>query len=94
MHIVIIDIMLNVQIRVISLYRSFRPDQMSPNDFFKGQLAVLKNAIVKNCFIMGDFNLDAGMDARQDYGYKIPFELLSNFAFENDLLQVVNFSLH
>ena len=27
---------------------------------------------------MGDFNLDAGMEARHDYGYKIPLELLSN----------------
>ena len=92
MHIVVIDVMLDVKIRVISLYRSFRPETLSPNEFFKGQLGVLKNAIEKNCFIMGDFNLDAGMEDRRDYGYKIPLELLASFALENDLLQVVTFN--
>ena len=92
MHIVIIDVMLDVQIRVISLYRSFRPELVSPNEFFKGQLDVLGNSITNNCLIMGDFNLDAGMEARHDYGYKVPLELLSDFALENNLLQVVTFN--
>ena len=48
--------------------------------------------MIKNCLIMGDFNLDAGMEARHDYGYKIPLELLSNFALENDLIQLVTFN--
>ena len=41
---------------------------------------------------MGDFDLDAGIESGPDYNYKIPFELLSNFVFENNLLQVVNFN--
>ena len=63
-----------------------------PTDFFRGQLEILNNAVVDNCIILGDFNLDAGMEERQDYGYKYPLELLSNFVFENNLLQVVNFN--
>ena len=67
MHIVVIDLLLDVKIRLISVYRSFRPDLLSPNEFFKGQLEVIKNATVRNCLIMGDFNLDAGMEARQEF---------------------------
>ena len=65
---------------------------LSPTDFFRGQLEILNNAVVDNCIILGDFNLDAGMEERQDYGYKYPLELLSNFVFENNLFQVVNFN--
>ena len=59
-HIVIIDVKLNFTIRVISLYRSFRPGGgMSPETLFKSQLEVMSRAMTKNCLIMGDFNLDA-----------------------------------
>ena len=92
MHIVIIDVILDVKIRIIGLYRSFRPELLSPNEFFKRQLIVLSNAVVKNTMVLGDFNLDAGMEARQDYVYKMPLELLSNFALEKNLLQLVNFN--
>ena len=51
MHIVVIDLLLDVKIRLISVYRSFRPDLLSPNEFFKGQLEVLKNATVRNSLV-------------------------------------------
>ena len=91
-HIVVIDVILEVQIHVVSLYRSFRPEGLSPIDFFMVQLEIVKNLATKNLYVMGDFNLDAGIEGRQDYSYKNPLELLSNFSFENNLLQVVNFN--
>ena len=42
--------------------------------------------------LLGDFNLDSGMGDRQDYSYKVPLELLSNFALENNLLNIVKFN--
>ena len=59
-HIVIIDVLANITLKIISLYRSFRPPGMiSPDAFFKIQLGILKKALTSNCYIMGDFNLDA-----------------------------------
>ena len=91
-HVVIIDVKNNLSFRIITLYRSFRPQGgISPVAFFKAQLEVLKSAITKNCFIMGDFNLDAEMELRQDYLYKVPLGLLTEFSTQNNLVQLVNF---
>ena len=47
----------NVKIRIINLYRSFRPpNNMSPDAFFIEQLEILKNAMFDNCYVLGDFN--------------------------------------
>ena len=40
---------------------------------------------------MGDFNLDARMEHRPDYGYKIPLNHLTDFIAVNKLFQLVNF---
>ena len=89
-HIVIIDLLYIPVIRVICHYRSFRPPGMlSPDLFFSNQLAILKDSLVDNYFLMGDFNLDASMSVRPDYNYKIPMKNLSEFALEyNDFKQV------
>ena len=92
-HIVIIDVMCNVNMRIINLYRSFRPQGMvSPDTFFSNQLRIIKNALSNNCYIMGDFNLDAKMEFRSDYHHRIPLSSLTNFALEANLTQVVNFN--
>ena len=67
-HIVVIDVKNETSFRVISLYRSFRPQGgISPEAFFSAQLGVLRGAMTKNCFVLGDFNLDAEMEHRPDY---------------------------
>ena len=91
-HVTIIDIKSNVPFRLITLYRSFRPQGgISPEVFFAAQLAVIKGALCKNCFIMGDFNLDVGMELRTDYLYRVPFSHLTDFITQNNLFQLVNF---
>ena len=50
LHIVIIDIKINVPFRIISLYRSFRPQGgVSPETHFNAQLGVLRGDVNLNC---------------------------------------------
>ena len=91
-HILIVDVLTHVKIRIINVYRSFRPpNRMSPDKFFKDQLKILSGAVCDNCFIMGDFNLDARMSNRPDYLRKEPLKLLNEFALHNNLSQMVDF---
>ena len=91
-HIVIIDVITDVPVRIISLYRSFRPrGGISPETHFNAQLGVLKGAVTKNCFVMGDFNLDVKMELRNDYIYKSPFKLLTDFTSLKNLTQLIHF---
>ena len=91
-HIVVVDVILNVKIRIINIYWSFRPPNlMTPEAFFVEQLYILNNAMCKNCYIMGDFNLDAKMSNRNDYNRKVPLQILNDFALENQLIQTVDF---
>ena len=59
---------------------------------FIAQLKILSKVIVKNCFILGDFNLDVRMELRPDYAYKIPFAHLTDFVTINNLFQLVDFT--
>ena len=63
-----------------------------PGEFFSAQLEVVRNALTKNCFVMGDFNLDVRMEHRDDYVYKIPLSHLTEFANTNNLVQLVDFN--
>ena len=38
-----------------------------------------------------DFNLDAEMELRQDYLYKVPLGHLTDFSTLNNLVQLINF---
>ena len=59
MHIIIVDILLNIKIRLTNVYKSFRlPNGVTPDEFFKVQLEIIGRALCNNCFVMGDFNLD------------------------------------
>ena len=92
-HVVIIDVELDVKLRIINIYRSFRPPNgMSPDVFFTEQLGIMQNALCSSCYIMGDFNLDANMNHRLDYNRKVPLNLLNNFALKNHLIQIVDFN--
>ena len=71
-HIVVVDVSCEIKIRIINVYRTFRPpDGSSSTEFFLKQISVLKKALCKNCYIMGDFNLDGGMNIRPDYCNKL-----------------------
>ena len=87
-HVVILDVNLNVKIRIINVYRSFKPPGgMTPDVFFVEQLGIMKNALCNNCYILGDFNLDANMNHRMDYSRKVPLKTL-----ENHMIEIVYFN--
>ena len=90
-HIVVIDLIRNLPIRIICVYRSFRPTGISPIKFFDTQLGILKNALTSNCYILGDFNLDARMEGIDSYSYKLPLCNLTEFALNNKLQQIIEF---
>ena len=94
LHIIIIDIMCDSSIlRVINLYRSFRPPGfLSANEFFKTQLDLIGAVSNENCIVMGDFNLDARMAHNQDYPQKALLEILNNLTLEKNLMQIVDFT--
>ena len=92
MHIIIVDILLNVKIRLINVHRSFRPPNgVTPDEFFKVQLEIIGRALCNNCFVMGDLNLDLKMSDRNDYQRRVPLTLLNEFSMKNNLFQIVNF---
>ena len=67
-HVVIIDLHASKTVRIINLYRSFRPnDGISPESLFNSQLDLVKRSLSKNCILMGDFNLDLNMERRLDH---------------------------
>ena len=65
---------------------------MTSDNFFLEQLKIIRNALCGNCFVLGDFNLDANMTNCLDYGRRIPLKFLSDFAIQNNLSQIVNFN--
>ena len=83
-HIVIVDVTCTEPVRIINIYRSFHPpDGSSQSSFFAKQLEIIKNAICRNCFVMGDFNLEGGNNLRPDYQNKLLLNTLKNFTTEN-----------
>ena len=83
-----IEISADVALRIICIYRSFRPQgYITPTKFFETQLNLISKALTSNCYVQGDFNLDARMEFRPDYDRKLQLNCLTNFAFENNLIQ-------
>ena len=61
-----------------------------PNPTSKHNFVYFWMPLQKNCFLMGDFNLDAKMELRNDYLYKVPHSLLTDFLTLKNLVQLVN----
>ena len=92
-HIVIVDLEIVTKIRIINVYRSFNPPGgLNVTDFFNNQLDLIQKALCKNCYVMGDFNLEGGSDLRPDYNNKFLLNTLKLFASNHNLIQVVDFN--
>ena len=94
LHIIIIDVNCYFSVvRIINVYRSFRPPRVvTANDFFKAHLDLLEQVTKGNCVILGDFNLDARMEHNMDYKQKNLLEPLINFALRKSLIQRIDFT--
>ena len=93
--IVIIDLNGHEKFRIINVYRSFNPPNMSQLEFFVAQLAVLKIASSfckdRKLIIAGDFNLDENKRYSLENRTKSFFEQLNEFCEQLNLIQMVNF---
>ena len=91
-HVIIIDFEFNCKVRVISLYRSFRPPNgLSPSALFEKQLDIVERNCISNTFVLGDFNLDFKMQLRNDYPHKLLFAKLTSVIEKLNLIQLVDF---
>ena len=88
----IVDIKCRPTLRIINLYRSFNPQAgMSPRQLFSDQLKLIESNIKSNTVILGDFNIDASMQFRDDYSRKLLYQDLNLTIDRLDLFQIVNF---
>ena len=92
LHIVIVDIKLIKNIRLINVYRPFNPlNNANPRTFFNNQLQVIHNAYTRNTILLGDFNLDWNKKGAHDYAFKNYFNDMSEKLNNYDMIQLVKF---
>ena len=92
MHLIIVDLDLEVKVRIITLYRTFRPtNNMSTKEFFEEQISIANNNVLPKTVLLGDFNLDDKMLYRLDYMHWSLCNLLTDFTTRHSFLQMVKF---
>ena len=95
--VVIIDVNMKTDYRIINVYRSFNPpNNVTQKQAFRNQLAVidraLKDPFSGHVIIMGDFNLDGSKSNATDYRLRDYFDDLQSTFDQHNLIQVINFS--
>ena len=92
-HIVIVDLAGIKELRIITVYRCFNPqNNMSAKEFFVYQLNVIKSALSSNCIVLGDFNLDLSKKGNTTYQFKSYFDEFDSIFLDSNLTQMVNFA--
>ena len=66
LHIVIIDILGNRPTRIINVYRTFRPLDVTPAVFFDSQIQAIGHALTSNCYILGAIIIRSDSTNRKD----------------------------
>ena len=75
LHLIILDIQASSQVRIITLYRTFRPQDASlPRENFQKQLHLINEATTNNTVLLGDMNLDENKRYAVDYGKRSLFQ--------------------
>jgi hypothetical protein len=88
-HIVVLDLSLGITLRVVNIYRSFKPKDASEIDFFEHQISCLESLITEHVIIMGDFNIDLHRTSYQNFNWTRCKNNLLSFAEEQILTQIV-----
>ena len=74
LHLIILNIQADSQVRIITLYRTFRPQDASlPRENFKKQLHLINEATTNNTVLLGDMNLDENKRYAIDYNQRSLF---------------------
>ena len=91
-HLVVIDIGINNEYRIINLYRSFNPINTTAKNHFKYQVELLSKAIDRNTIIVGDFNLDYFKFYDEYYAHALLCEYWDTVITAKSLIQQINFT--
>ena len=92
-HIVIIDVKCNKNLRLITTYRPFNPQNgVSPKDYFSYQMNQIRQAFTTNTILLGDFNLDISKKGLHTYQFKSYFNCLEQALSEVNNMQLVDFT--
>ena len=96
LSIIVLDIDLDVKIRLINIYRVFNPvNGMSEIEFFKNQMRIVNNAISSNnnrqIIFNGDINLDYLKINAFDYPRQNFFTVMNESIDPFNLIQLVDF---
>jgi exonuclease III len=91
-HLVIIDLFGETDLRIITIYRTFKPQEnVTAREKFGMQLNLIKLSCTKNCVILGDFNVDHAKKYDVTYANKHLFDDFDNCLSHLGLFQHVNF---
>ena len=75
LHTIILDVGIISTTRIISIYRTFKPqDNSSPRENFRNQLNVINAATTNSTILLGDFNLDDHRRFQVDYAQRMLFQ--------------------
>ena len=89
LHLIILNIQANPQVRVIMLYRTFRPqDASSPREHFQNQLHLINEAITNNTILLGDMNMD------ENKRYAINYNKRSMFRYFDEIIGHHQYTQH
>ena len=92
-HIIIIDLIGGQDLRIMTIYRTFKPfENMTAREKFEIQLNLVKNAMSKNTIFLGDFNIDYAKKFDITYSNKHLFDSFDNILSHLGLFQHVNFA--
>jgi endonuclease/exonuclease/phosphatase family metal-dependent hydrolase len=91
-HLVILDIMGPSPLRIINMYRCFKPqNNISAMEFFKHQVELIHSAYNDNTIILGDINLDWAKKGQRNYQFQNYFEYMDEKFSDRELMQLVDF---
>ena len=94
---VIIDLELAENYRIINVYRVFNPvNGTTQLDYFKNQIRLIKPALnnlgTRKPIIIGDFNLNEDRKYDHEYSHRAYYEILTEAFDPQGLIQIVNFN--
>ena len=91
-HLLIIDIKIdNIKKRLINIYRSFNPPNVTAKDLFITQCDLIKTAFTNDTIVMGDFNLDYKRKHDVNYSNVNLFDLFDERMDDLNLVQLIEF---
>ena len=91
-HLIIIDLKLNKDFRIINIYRPFNPrNGLNPREFFNQQLNVIRRSCTNNTVLLGDFNLDWHMKGLHNYAFKNYYNDMDDALSGLNFIQLVKF---